>query len=64
MPFQYHRANSFLVIVDFLIKGIITEAVISSGFNLLFNLVPLISLYRQIPIGKTSLFIEKKPIFK
>ena len=37
---------------------------INSRFNLLSDLVPLVSLYRQIPIEKTSLFIEKKPIFR
>ena len=30
-------------------------------FNLLFNLVPLIGLYKLIPIGKTFLF--KKNLF-
>jgi len=38
--------------------------IINNRFNLLFDLVPLMGLYRQIPIEKTSLFIEKKPIFK
>jgi len=35
----------------------------NNKFNLPFNLVPLMGLRRQILIGKTSLFIEKKPIF-
>jgi len=37
---------------------------INNRFNLLSDLVPLIGPRRQIPIGKTSLFIEKKPIFR
>ena len=36
----------------------------NNRFNLLSNLVLLIGPRRQIPIGKTSLFIEKKPIFR
>jgi len=35
-----------------------------SRFNLPSDLVPLMGLYKLIPIGKISLFIEKKPIFK
>ena len=31
-------------------------------FNLLSNLVPLIGIYRLIPMGKTSLF-KKNPYF-
>jgi len=42
----------------------VIDLINNNRFNLLSNLVPLIGLRRQIPIGKTSLFIEKKPIFR
>ena len=33
-------------------------------FNLPSNLVPLMWTRKLIPIGKTSIFIKKKPIFR
>ena len=36
----------------------------NNRFNLPSDPVPLMGLRRQIPIGKTSLFTEKKPIFR
>jgi len=56
MDFNKFKAY-IIIVVKFINK-------LNIKFNLLSNLVPLISLYRQIPIGKTFLFIEKKPIFR